>query len=141
MEGTMIKKISLLFVFLGTIYYPGSVNSQEVIMPQEVLLLEFVSYQDALVLAKDDDKKIFLLFTSENCPWCDKQKDVLTNPELVKKLKDYVVCFVDSKKEKELSKTYKVRSVPSYFILDKQEKILKKNIGYKSKEEFLNWIK
>lgn len=134
----MIQKLILILSLFCVAVCLTNTHAQDA---HNVLLLEFVTYQDALVLAKDHDRDIVLLFTSDNCPWCDKQKDVLTDPEVVAKLKNYVVCFVDLRKEKDIAKNYRVRSVPSYFLIDKEEKIIKKNVGYKNKSEFLNWLK
>lgn len=99
-----------------------------------------LSYEESLNLAKKTDKKVFVFFTGDHCSWCKKQKLVLSNKDVSKKLEDYIVCYVDVSKNRELSRKYKVSSVPNYFLIDKDENVLKEANGYKKDKEFLSWL-
>jgi thioredoxin-related protein len=101
--------------------------------------LEILSYEDAVILSKEQDKKLFLLFGADYCGWCHKQKQVLMDQEVLGELQNYIVCFVDKTQREDLSKKYEVKSIPAYFVI-KNDKVLKKSIGYKDKEGFLNWL-
>lgn len=109
-------------------------------MGNEVLLLEYVSYEDSLKLAKDQNKKVFVLFSADYCSWCDKQKEVLQNGEVLVNLKSYVVCFVDTQERKDLAEKFKVKTIPHYIILDQKGEVLKKHVGHKNATDFSDWL-
>lgn len=125
--------IKILALFLAIGLCCSSLFAQE-------RVLEHVSYEDSLVLAKDQNKKVFVFFTGEFCSWCQKQKDVLMEPKVLDSLKDHVICFVDLLERKDLAKKYSVKTVPSYFIIDSDENLIKKHTGYKSSEDLISWI-
>jgi thioredoxin-related protein len=124
-----------LFLVLGSISVVSS--AQERII--KVVDLEITSYEDSLVLAKNQDKKVLVFFSADYCGWCKKQKDVFLESAVVDKINDYVICYVDMSK-KDLVSKYNVRTIPAYFVIDKNEKIIKKNIGYKEKNDFIRWL-
>ena len=107
---------------------------------QVFLTLEVLSYEDAIILSKEQNKKLFLFFTADYCGWCHKQKQVIMEQEVLYVLQNYIVCFVDTTKREDLSKKYKVKTIPAYFVVDTDGQILRKNIGYKEKQDFLVWL-
>lgn len=130
-------RIFILFLAFGLV--PIFAEARDEI--KQVLKLEYLSYEDSLVLAKDQNKKVFVFFTGEYCGWCLKQKEVLMDQEVLSNLKDHVVCFVDLLERKDLAKKYNVKVVPSYFVIDTDEKVLQKHTGFKDAKDFINWIK
>ena len=131
----MFKKALILFCVFSIM--PTLSFSQEKVIKVTV---SSPTYDEAIELAKESNKKIFLLFYGEFCGPCNSIKEELMKPEVLKVLDSYVVCYVDLVKEKELRQTYKVRSVPTFFIIDKDEKIIKKESGYKSSDYLINWL-
>lgn len=113
--------------------------SQEVV--STVSYLEVNSYEDSLILAKNQNKKVLVLFTADYCGWCGKQKEVFLDPSVTSSLANYIVCYVDSTSRKDLVAKYKVRPIPAYFVIDHDENIIKKHVGYKGTNEFIRWIK
>lgn len=132
MTKEFLLSLSLLLGFCST-----ALAEDRVI---KVINLDITSYKDALVLAKSENKKIFLYFSGEYCHHCQRQKEVFIKDDVVEKLKNYIICYVDLVEDKEIANKYNVRSVPSYFIIDENEKIIKKNTGYKDSSNFLNWL-
>lgn len=119
---------------------PYNVLAKEKEQIKQVLNLEYVSYEDSLILAKKENKNIFIFFTGDYCGWCYKQKEVLMDQEVIKSLKDHIICFVDLSERKDLAAKYKVKSIPTYFIIDKDENVIKKHTGYKSSGDFMSWL-
>jgi thioredoxin-related protein len=107
---------------------------------QVFLTLEVLSYEDAILLSKEQNKKLFLFFTADYCGWCHKQKQIIMEQEVLDVLQNYIVCFVDTTKREDLSKKYKVKTIPAYFVIDKDGQVLRKNVGYKEKQDFLVWL-
>jgi thioredoxin-related protein len=106
----------------------------------EVILVNG-GYKETLSLAEIENKKIFLLFVSDTCHWCDSQKKVLLKDSVLDSLENYIILQVDSERNPEIARKYRVRSIPTSFIIDSKEKIYKKNVGYLSEEKLINWIK
>lgn len=129
--------IRILTLFLAIGFGCSSLLAEEGI--KQVLKLEYLSYEDSLVLAKEQNKKVFVFFTGEFCSWCQKQKDVLMEQKVLDSLKDHVVCFVDLLERKDLAKKYNVKSVPAYFVIDSNEKLIKKHVGYKTADDLVSW--
>jgi len=141
--GFMYYKIllTLLLLLVITFSFKEKAVAQNIENQKEQSVLFVESYSDALILSKEQDKKIFLLFKSEKCHWCDKQKQILMLPELSGNLNNYVICYIDILKEKDIAKKYSVKAVPAFFVIDGGEKIYKNNVGYLDNNEFKNWIK
>jgi len=99
---------------------------------------EFISWEEAGRLAKRDGSKIYVLITSESCPWCDKQKDVLGGERVYLSLSGFLVCKLDARSE--AAKRYKSRIVPVSMILDSDGSVVKKNAGFMDEGDFLSWI-
>jgi thioredoxin-related protein len=113
-------------------------------LPQEKVIKVTVpspSYEDCLKIAEESNKKIFLLFYGEYCGPCNKMKEELMKPEVLSILDaNYVVCYVDLVEQKALAKKYKVRSVPNFFIIDHNEKIIKNDSGFKDANYMAKWM-
>jgi thioredoxin-related protein len=56
--------------------------------------------------------------------------------------KNFVVLKidVDDKKFKNIKEKFKVKALPSFLIIDKNEDTVKKSSGYMGSKEFLNWL-
>lgn len=98
---------------------------------------EFVSWEDALRLAKETDSRIYLLVTGENCPWCDRQKEVITGARVSGETSGSLAVVVDAGSE--VAKRYRSRIVPLNLVLDSDGSVLKKNAGFMDEEKFLSW--
>ena len=131
MKKTLLLICALSFLFTNNISYSDNVVKVSINSP---------SYQESIKIAKEEQKKIFLLFYGEYCGPCNSIKEELMKPEVLQVLDNYVVCYVDLLKEKELRQMYKIKSVPTFFIIDHNEKIIKKENGYKDSKYLINWL-
>lgn len=89
--------------------------------------------------AQEQDKKLLLIFGAEWCKYCvylkndlEKQGDQI--------LDNYVVCYVDYDKNKELAQKYNVKSLP-YSIIIKGQREIKRLKGYSSFNFYRSWVK
>lgn len=93
---------------------------------------------DALALSESTKTDLFVLFGAKWCKHCERLKDDIRANESV--LDNHIVCFIETDKNKDLAREYKVRSIPDYLILrDKVE--IKRKVGYESLAKFKDWIK
>ncbi len=98
------------------------------------------NYEIALNKAKNENKNLMMLVTSESCPWCRKLERQTLRKEDINDIiqKSYIPLNVDQDL-KNYPKNFEVKYVPTvYFIDSKSGKIIQKSVGYKNKKEFSN---
>jgi thiol:disulfide interchange protein len=104
-------------------------------------------YKNSLEESKILNKHIFLLFYVTGCDGCNVVRYLMENNQEIKNiLANYIVLQCDvSETVTKLTDKYNLYSYPSYFILDGEEKVIKKKIGIKVKngpeKDFLDWLK
>lgn len=126
------KKILGSIVLVLITFFSSEAYSSEV---------SFKSYDEALKIAKEEKKDVYILFGADYCSWCVKQKNTFNNNLISNVLSDYVICYVDILKDKDLASKYKIRSVPVNMIIDNDENVLKTKVGYMGQIKFLSWIR
>jgi thioredoxin-related protein len=105
-------------------------------------------YENALSLAKEKKKDLFLYFESKDCDYCEQMKDTTLDDKRVKKaLEKYYVYFVDVDKETQVAIQYEVSKIPTYCVVDAEKStpespvILKKGVATKNPTAFLLWLR
>jgi thioredoxin-related protein len=105
---------------------------------------EVETYEDALDLSKSTNTKIFVYFGADWCGYCVKMKNTTFKDKDVEKhlAKNFVVLKidVDDKKFKDIKEKFKIKTLPSFLIIDKNENAIKRSSGYIGSKEFLNWL-
>ena len=97
-----------------------------------------LSLDDAVSIAKQADKNILIIFSIDNCIFCE----MLKNEVVMFNIDNYVLCIVDVTNNAEIAKSFKLRIFPTSMILsvkNKEEKIIDTYIGY-NKEKYPLWI-
>lgn len=108
--------------------------------PKETAHLEVSSYEDALSVAKENGRQVYLIFKGEGCVWCERQAEEILKPESNEAMNGLVVCTVDIHKRKDLRSKYMVKVVPSHRLLDSEGGVIRSASGYLNSsglEEFL----
>jgi thioredoxin-related protein len=94
-------------------------------------------YKKALSLVKESSKIMMLKLTSTDCHFCKKMdREVMENREVLAFLKkNFILVEIDVKKEKlPLGLKYKV--TPTFFFVNKNEKVISKIQGSWNKKDF-----
>ena len=89
-------------------------------------------------LLASESSKFFVFFTAKWCVSCQKMKKELGDQDA---LIGYRVVLVDIDKYPQLAKKYNIKCVPTYIILDKNRKELKRGEGYRTPDELGSWIR
>jgi thioredoxin-related protein len=103
-------------------------------------------YQFKIASMKQTDKQMFMLFAMDGCPSCKILKHLITyNEDIIEALKPYEVMIINvSQADTHLIKKMNVYSFPGYFVIDKNEQVLKKNYGCNVLHDpvlpLVNWI-
>ena len=94
-------------------------------------------------VAKLENKTVMLMFSQENCYYCDVfEQETLTNPEVQKLLNEsYVIVDVDINDQPEIASKYQVFGTPTVIVLydngDEHHKIE----GYVPSDVFIDALK
>jgi thioredoxin-related protein len=123
-----INLIKLLFV-LNTLY--SSISYAENVVYSTDLL-------DSMALSESSDKDILVIFTAPWCKYCSIMKKDLQEDQGL--LDNKIVCYIDFNNNPDLVKTYRVKTIPDYFILKNKVEI-KRRVGYTDKSNFIKWLK
>lgn len=102
----------------------------------------YTNYEKAFKVAKDENKVVFILFSTTYCRWCTKLRDTtLKDAEIVKRLnRNFIVLLLDKNHSKYPSK-YKVKAVPAIYLADKNEEIFTSIVGYhKNPNDYIKWF-
>lgn len=99
------------------------------------------NYNEAIAIAKQSGKQIFLYFGADWCGPCKEMKaKTFTDSNVQAALKNYVVLIADVKDERAAASKFRVIAYPTYFIIDSNERELKSAKGFKTPAEFLAWL-
>ena len=99
------------------------------------------SYADAIKEAKNSKRLVFLYFHANWCGNCkEMERTTLSSPEVKAALKDYIVIMIDSDRETEVVKKYRVGVLPTYLVVNGDEKVMNKGYGKKNVKSFVRWL-
>lgn len=105
--------------------------------------IHWMKYDEGLLRAKSEHKKIFLNFHAEWCGYCTKMnKETFTNQKLIAYMnQNFVPIKVDSDREASLAERYRVQGLPtSWFLTDKGEQIASQP-GFIAADNLLNMMR
>lgn len=92
---------------------------------------------DAIVLANDLNVDILVVFSADWCGNCTKmKKDLQLNPDTID---DMIICYINIDNNKSLAKKYRIRNIPDYRIIRKNQEVQKK-VGYTDLTTFKDWL-
>lgn len=114
-----------------------------IVTPPDNTPREITTYEEALAEAKRTDKKILVVFGAEWCGWCRKlDTQTLKSQDVKKALADAntIEIHINTDQRKDLAKKYRVRGIPAYVLIDKNETELRSGSGYKDPANFINWL-
>jgi len=96
----------------------------------------------ALQDAKNTNKPIFIDFYADWCSYCKElNESTLSDPNVKKKLnQDYVKVDINTDQNPDLSSRYKIYSLPTLVILNSNGQEIKRQEGYVSADQLLNWL-
>lgn len=89
--------------------------------------------------SKNLSKPIFLYFRSETCYWCKKfEEEALSDKRIIDILNNnFVIVSIDTFKQKNVAKTFGVRSTPFMIFFTKDGEEISRIPGYIPADEFL----
>ncbi len=140
----MKKILSLLLIFTFLVY---SDTQKESSNPDKAIALAkiskvYVDYEVALNVAKEEKKNIFILFQTEHCRWCKKLKaTTLQDSVLTERLNNEFVVLVLDKEKSEYPSTFKIKGVPTVYMISNKGVIFVERVGYyENPKDYTKWF-
>lgn len=93
--------------------------------------------EDGQALSKDIGKDLIVIFKGDRCIHCERLLKDIINDQTV--MEDKIICYIDTKKFRDIAKKYEVSSIPDSRVYRKN-KFVNKVIGYSNKEEYKKLI-
>jgi thiol:disulfide interchange protein len=105
--------------------------------------IKWYSYEEGIVLAKVEKKKVFLHFYADWCGFCGKMnKETFQNANVISKLNDIFISIrVDTDKEMETAVKYGVRGLPANWFLTETGQPIVNIPGFIAPDAMLSLLK
>lgn len=115
---------------------------------------DFRPYDEALEMAQQDQRRVFLYFGRHGCPSCEKtNRESFADPRVIARYNaNYVLAYVDSESgerlrlpsgerisEMELGVRLKVFGTPFFYYMEPDGSPILRAPGYQSADEFLRF--
>ncbi|MCP4694008.1 MAG: thioredoxin family protein [Desulfobacterales bacterium] len=101
------------------------------------------SFNDGMALGKNEGKKIYINFYSNNCRYClDMQMKTFKDPSVISFLNEFFIPIrVNSDREREISRNFRVRGLPDNWFMMADGKVIGRRPGYISPDDFFQILK
>jgi len=136
-----MKKIAIVLVSLLAISLSHSMvnaNNSESI---NTTVFKVNTYNEALALAKEQNKPILVDISASWCGYCKRmKKNVYTNSEVASYLNNnFITIAIDGEVGEgiDMAKKYNVTGYPTFVFINPDGSLLHKTAGYHSTKEFI----
>jgi thioredoxin-related protein len=118
----MFKSIFMFLFFVSSIFADN---------------INWLNYDEALALAKKENKMVALMVTNEYCGYCKKMHRTTLSDDKVKATLEefFVPAIVDTSKES-IPVNYKISGTPTFLFLDTKEELIYRAVGFKTTDSF-----
>ncbi|MBU0462559.1 MAG: thioredoxin family protein [Proteobacteria bacterium] len=105
--------------------------------------IDWQGYAQGMELAKGQNKHVFLYFHADWCTYCTKlKKTTFQDKAVLKYLKDnFISIAVDTEKNQELAKQWKVKGLPTLWFLKPDNSKISSIPGYVDAKQLLQILK
>jgi thiol:disulfide interchange protein DsbD len=138
-NNNIVKIISILFI-IGNIYYVYNLALSKKSTPIKVVQISQANFEKFLF----SNQYVMVDFWAKWCTSCKEMEHTLQNPKVQQELKKYKLLKIDltnpSKEHSKIIEQYNIFGPPAILLFENGV-VVKKIIGYKSVEQFLEIIK
>lgn len=129
-----MKKILALLILLAPVSIQTAYAQDTIVSSSNI---SYVTDLDlALSLSKETKQNVVLIFSASWCVHCNNLKNDLAN---IEGFDNKIICILDSDKEKQLSRQFKVKSLPTSILLNSNGQEVSRLSGY-NKTSYQKWL-
>ena len=105
------KKHLLLIISAVFLLLPSAASAQEI---------KWIDYESGVKISREKNKKMYIYFYSEKCPWCTKmEKDVFSDQQNIALLnKEFTSVKINVSQRPDIVQKYKVEPLPTNIFLE-----------------------
>jgi thioredoxin-related protein len=105
--------------------------------------VNWYDYREARNLGKEQEKKVFLYFRSDSCPYCFKmEKETLNAPDVARFLnRHFVSARIDTDQNPQLSGEFRVLGLPTSYFIDPTGGRIGGLPGFQASDRFLAFLR
>ena len=124
---------------------PGNISNEKILRPKQITLQGLTFYTEvepSLLLAKTEGKPLFVYARSQYCGACKLfESESFTNETVIEKLKkNFILVSIDVDNQKNETRNFRIRATPTEIYLDSNGTEIKKILGYRTNQTFLDEI-
>ena len=91
--------------------------------------------------AYSDEKQYVMIFSAEWCGYCQQAQQDIEKENISEKISTkYKLIYIDFDTNKEVVKHYKVKQIPAFIILDKNNEESNRQVGYFGIRKFMKFL-
>lgn len=137
-----MRKIGGVLIFLSFLFILNNFSCAKE-KEENKKRIKYYSYSKGLKEAKKTKKYILIYFHSKRCPWCRiLEKDLEENEKIKEYLaQNFVMMKVDADTDIEVGIKYRIRGVPTIWVLEPDGSPIGPVPGYVPSEEFYQLLK
>lgn len=148
-ENVLVIAI-ICIAIIGFIVYNNSktvkqadfTQEKETAQTSDASKIDWQRYEQGMELAKGQNKHVFLYFHADWCTYCTKLKTTtFKDVAVLKYLDNFISIAVDTEKNQELAKQWKVKGLPTLLFLKPDNSKISSIPGYVDAKQFLNILK
>jgi thioredoxin-related protein len=104
--------------------------------------ISWYSYDEGLARAKTEQKKVYINFHADWCGYCHKmERETFKDNQVIAYLnKNYIPVRIDSDKQKDLARKYRVRGLPDHVFLAETGETIGNQPGFLGPRDFMKII-
>ena len=121
----------------------GNISNEKITGQIKLQGLTFnTEVEPALLLAKTQGKPLFVYARSQYCGACKQfESETFTNETVIEKLnKNFILVSIDVDNQKTETRNFKIRATPTEIFLDSNGTEIKRLLGYRTNQTFLDEI-
>jgi len=132
-RSTLLITIGVLLVVAA--FMPAAVKAAD--------RVNWYDYREARTLGKEQEKKVFLYFRSDTCPYCFKmEKETLNAPEVARFLnRHFISARIDTNQNPQLSAEFRVLGLPTSYFIDHAGGRIGGLPGFQPSDRFLAFLR
>ena len=110
-------------------------------MTEQSIVTWHKTLDEALAEAKKNHSLVLVDAYAEWCGWCKKlDKETLSDPDVQKKLKDFVLLKLDTEENPDLAARFGIQGLPTTLVLDENGKVVEEQAGFMPPQDYIKFL-